>query len=205
MAISLMIVDDDSIVREMLPSYFDSEEFTVVSVLDSAYLVPEVLSEIAVDIVLTDIRLPGMDGIDLVRTLKKNASHIPVVGITSFDEDEYVVEMLRAGAAGIVLKSASRETILMALREAVAGRVYVAPALAGKIGRYLSPFSETCTVQNLSDREQEVLDFLLEGMTNEEIAQELYISVATVKKHLSSLMKKYDVTSRLKLVLAALR
>lgn len=205
MSLAVMIVDDDSVVRDMLPSYFDSDEFTVVSVLESAYLVPEVLSHTAVDIVLTDIRLPGLDGIDLVRLMKKKASHIPVVGITSFDEDEYVVEMLRAGASGIILKSASRETIFTALREAAAGRVYVSPELAGRLGKYLTPFGKQRVEHCLSRREHEVLDLLLEGMTNIDIARELNVSVATVKKHLATLMQKYQVSSRLKLVLAALR
>lgn len=200
----ILIVDDDPVVLEMLPTYFDVADLEVAAVTATAREVGEIVEKQAVDLVLTDVRMPGFDGIALTTMLRARLPHLPVVGITSYDTDEYVVEMLRAGASGMVLKSAPRQEILYAVREALAGRTYVSTVLAGRLSPYLAPASPSQGPE-LSDREDEVLTLLLDGLPNADIATRLDISVASVKKHLSSLFTKYGVDSRLKLAVEALR
>lgn len=201
----LLIVDDDEVVRQMLPTYFAGEQFRVVGVVASAHEALAALTSQGVDIVLTDMRMPGMDGIELVREIRRRTQHIPIVGITSFEEDEYVIELLRAGAAGIVLKSAPRDVIVRALETALEGKTYVDPDMAGRLQHYLKPVETGGSGPALTTREREVLDLLLQGMPNSGIADELSVTVAAVKKHVGALFNKYDVDSRLKLVIAALR
>lgn len=200
----LVLVDDDPVVRQLLPNYFDTDDFEVVAVFEGAHELLGQLAEIAADVVITDVRMPGVSGTDLVRRLRDRAGHIPVVGVTSFDMGEYVVEMLRAGAKGMVLKSAPRDEILRAVREALAGRTFISPVLARNLGDYLSPVAPS-EGPDLSDREREVLDLLVDGFSNNEIANRLRISVPAVKKHLTALFAKYGVNSRLRLAVAVLR
>lgn len=200
----IILVDDDPVVRQMLPTYFDVDDLEVVLVAASVQEALDQLPHLGIDLVLTDVRMPGVDGIALTTMLREMAGHLPVVGITSFDVDEYVVEMLRAGAAGIVLKSAPRDEILWAVREALNGRTFVSPELAGRLGGYLVS-ADRGHMPVLSGREEEVLELILDGLSNTDIAGRLCVSVPTVKKHLASLFRKYDVDSRLKLAVAALR
>lgn len=203
--LSLLIIDDDEVVRQMLPAYFDEPGFRIAAVVSSGIEAMEVLRTTGVDVILTDIRMPDMTGIELTRELRKTASHIPVVGITSFDKDEYVVEMLRAGAAGIILKSARRDDLVRAVRLAAEGKTYVAPEIAGRLHPYLTPAAPEPRAPALTRRERQVLDLLLQGMSNQEIAGALTVSVAAVKKHVGALFLKFEVDSRLKLAIAALR
>lgn len=199
----LAIVDDDPTVRQMLPTYFEGTEFAVCACLESA---DELLSQLPVlgaDIILCDARMPGIDGVALTADLRCRHPHLPVVGITSYSSEEYVVEMLRAGAAGMVLKSASRSDIIHAVREALEGRVVVSPVLAGKIGPYLVSARQVRRPE-LTPREGEVLGLLLDGLSNPAIAHSLGVSVPAVKKHVAALLGKYGVDSRLKLAVAAL-
>ncbi len=200
----IALVDDDPVVRQMLPTYFDVDDLDVALVAATVKEALEHLPQLGVDLVLTDVRMPDADGIDFTAMLREEAGHLPVVGITSFDVDEYVVEMLRAGAKGMVLKSAPRDEILWAVREALNGRTFVSPALAGRLGAYLIPAGRD-QMPVLSGREKEVLELILDGLPNADISAQLRVSVPTVKKHLASLFRKYDVDSRLKLAVAALR
>lgn len=201
----IMLVDDDPAVRQMLPTYFeDAEDLQVACVASGAVEALEHLTRQQVDLILTDVRMAGVDGIAFVSTVKKQVPHVPVVGITSFEEDGYVVGMLRSGALGVVLKSESREHILWAVREGLSGRAVVSPTLAARLGGYLVP--EHCTDSpRLTNREQQVLDLVVDGLSNTEIADVLEVTVSTVKKHVASLLRKFGVDSRLKLAVAALR
>lgn len=203
--ISILIVDDDPVVRHMLPAYFHGEGFHVAGVAASATEALEELKRTGIDVVLADVRMPEVGGIDFVRHMRDIAPHVPVVGITSFDEDECGVEMLRAGARGMVLKSASKSTIQKAVTDAARGRTFVDSDVAGRLGRYLTPVRLEADRPELTAREQEVLELLLEGMSNGEISAALGVTVPTVKKHVTALFGKFGVETRLKLVIAALR
>lgn len=200
----ILIVDDDPVVREMLPTYFDVDEFHVAAVAATATEAIDRIADTTIDLILTDVRMPDINGIRLTRLVRDRASHIPVVGITSFDSDEYVVEMLRAGASGMVLKSAPRQEIIYAVHEALAGRTHVSTTLAAKLSPYLEPVA-TQPRPDLSVREKEVLSLLLDGLSNADISSQLNMSVPSVKKHLSALFAKFGVDSRLKLAVEALR
>ncbi|WP_257203373.1 response regulator [Corynebacterium cystitidis] len=130
--------------------------------------------------------MPGESGIDLVHEFGQKFPHIPVVGITSFDVDEYVVEILRAGAAGLILKSSTRDEVLQAVQEAAAGRTYIDSDIAGRLKRYLRPVKKDSTCANSvnivpTKREAQVLNHLLEGLSNQGIAKELNVTEAAVK------------------------
>lgn len=213
---SLLIVDDDPVVRQMLPAYFNREEFDIIGVVSSAAEALNILATRHVDVVLTDIRMPRMSGVDLAREIRQRMSRVRVVAITSFDEDEYVVEALRAGTNGIVLKSAPPDVITEAVLTTAKNQAYIEPVMAQRLGQYLAPATkESALVSSYADqaiqppeltaRESEVLNLLLDGLSNQEIALELRVSIAAVKKHIAALFVKYGVQSRLKLVIAALR
>ncbi|HKM25073.1 MAG TPA: response regulator transcription factor [Corynebacterium sp.] len=202
---ALLIVDDDEVVRQMLPSYFVGSPFSVVGTASSGSETLSMLGLLGVDVILTDMRMPGMDGVDLIREIRCRAPHIPVVGITSFDEDQYVIEFLRAGASGIILKSAAPGVVVDAVTMASEGKTYIDPALAGRLQHFLRPVTRTSTGPTLTTREQEVLDLLLQGKSNRDIAKDLSVTVAAVKKHVGALFDKFSVDSRLKLVIVALQ
>jgi two-component system response regulator NreC len=160
------------------------------------------------NVILMDIGLPDMSGIDATREIKKRCPDVSIVALTIHEDEEYFFKMLEAGASGYVPKRAAPEELITAIRAAATGQVYLYPSLAKLLVRdFLSggrPPSDQ-TTSDLTKREQEVLTYLAEGANNEEIATSLVISRKTVARHRENIMRKLNLHSRSELVRYAIR
>jgi len=161
------------------------------------------------DVILMDIGLPDMTGIEATRVVKSQFPEIAIVALTIHEDEEYFFRMLDAGASGYVPKRAAPEELLTAIRAAASGEVYLYPSLAKLLVKdYLSQERETAnrsTLDGLTEREQEVLSLLAEGQNNAEIASALVISPKTVERHRENIMRKLNLHSRAELVRYAIR
>lgn len=203
--VTVAIVDDDAIVRSALASYLQAGGFDVVHQATNGEEALLAIARTPVDVVIMDVRMPKMDGIRATSELRRQAPNTKILIITSFDEDEAVRDALSAGANGFLLKDTSPGGLAEAVRTVMRGSSVVSP---GPITRLVqvapSRRSPTPPAEiGLSPRELEILQLLCEAYTNTEIASSLYLSESTVKSHVSAIMTKLQVSSRLKAVVRA--
>ena len=204
--IRVIIVDDDTIVRGALVAYADASDLQVLGSYSDGAQAVAALDELTVDVVMMDIRMPVMDGITAARHIRAGHPHTKVLLLTSFDEDEYMVTALAAGASGFLLKDASPRAMVDAVRAVHEGTTVISPE---PLGRMIRRQTAATTLADrrppphlvLSTREREILALLCQALSNSEIAERLYLSESTVKTHVSTLMSKLMVKSRLKAVL----
>jgi DNA-binding NarL/FixJ family response regulator len=196
--ISVAVVEDDKGIRQSLEWLLKSTpEFTCVGACESAEEALRVLPKVAPEVILMDINLPNLSGIECTARMKELLPAVQVVMITVYGDSEKVFNALRAGASGYILKRATPERILEAIREVQAGGVPMSSEIARKVlgtFREASPASEE--EQNLSRREREVLELLSQGGSNKEIADKLSVSIETVTWHLKHIYSKLHVQSR---------
>ena len=205
----LLLVDDHAVVRSGLKMLLeDKQDMEIVGEAENAKDALEQALILKPDVILMDIGLPDMSGIEATREIKKRISNTSIVALTIHEDEEYFFKMLDAGASGYVPKRAAPEELLTAIRAAANGQVYLYPSLAKLLVRdYLSggrPADEQ-NASELTDREQEVLTYLAEGANNEEIATALVISPKTVARHRENIMRKLNLHSRSELVRYAIR
>lgn len=214
---TVMICDDDPIVREALAGYLAREEdIEIVRSVDAAETALELLDDIDPSLVLMDLALPGMDGIEATRIIRQRRPQTPVLVLTTFGTDEQVKDAIGAGASGFLLKSTTAAALTVAVRAAVAGAgTVITPELAAHLAIATSPsLSEqseqrdedteaTASALGLTDRESQVLELLCAAESNAGIARQLVLSESTVKSHVSSLMTKLGCTSRLQVAVRA--
>src|SRR5215208_3127782 len=210
MTIRLLLVDDHAVVRSGLKMLLENErDVEIVGEASSAAEAMESALRLKPTVILMDIGLPDLSGIDATREIKKRVSDVSIVALTIHEDEEYFFKMLEAGASGYVPKRAAPEELLTAIRAAAAGQVYLYPSLAKLLVRDFLDGGRAGTEQtsssNLTDREQEVLTYLAEGASNEEIAASLVISPKTVARHRENIMRKLNLHSRAELVRYAIR
>jgi two-component system response regulator NreC len=210
MKIRLILVDDHEVVRSGLRMLLASEsEIEIVAEAGSAVEAIAAVQEHQPDVVLMDIGLPDMSGIDATKELKKTNPESAVVALTIHEDEEYFFRMLEAGASGYVPKRAAPEELLTAIQVAAAGEVYLYPSLAKLLVKdYLvadAPARASNELDGLTDREQEVLAHLADGASNAEIGETLSISPKTVARHRENIMRKLNLHSRIELVKYAIR
>ena len=209
MKIRVMLVDDHAVVRAGLRMMLESEEeFDICSEASTASEAILNTAQEKPDVILMDIGLPDMTGIEATREIKRAFPEIPVVALTIHEDEEYFFKMLDAGASGYVPKRAAPEELLSAIRAAYSGEVYLYPSLAKLLVRdFLSQQQESAanTLNGLTAREEEVLALLAEGENNTEIAEKLTISPKTVARHRENIMNKLNLHSRTDLVKYAIR
>ncbi len=169
----------------------------------------EAASAASPDVILMDIGLPDLSGIEATREIKKRFPAVSIVALTIHEDEEYFFKMLEAGASGYVPKRAAPEELLIAIRAAAAGEVYLYPSLAKLLVKdFLKqdhPAEEKANLDGLTGREHEVLTYLTEGASNERIAAALVISPKTVERHRENIMRKLNMHSRSELVRYAIR
>jgi len=209
MTTRLLLVDDHAVVRSGLRMLLENErDVEIIGEAATASEALEAAIRLKPNIILMDIGLPDMSGIDATREIKKRCPDVSIVALTIHEDEEYFFKMLEAGASGYVPKRAAPEELVTAIRAAATGQVYLYPSLAKLLVRdFLSggrPSSEQ-TASDLTNREHEVLTYLAEGANNEEIAASLVISRKTVARHRENIMRKLNLHSRAELVRYAIR
>lgn len=208
MTIRILLVDDQELVRMGLRLVLSAvEDLEVVGEAENGRQALELVAELWPDVVLMDIRMPDMDGITATRRLN-NADHSPrVLILTTFEEDEYVFGALRAGAAGFLLKDASRTRLVEAIRVVYAGDSLLAPSVTRRIiesfARRGLPVIPSVAAEKLTPREHETLILIARGLSNAEIAGKLYVTATTVKSHVSSILLKLGLRDRVQAVVFA--
>jgi DNA-binding NarL/FixJ family response regulator len=206
MSIRVIVADDQEIVRTGLAMILSAQpDIEVVGAAANGHDAVELARELRPDVCLFDIRMPGVDGIEATRRLA--GTNIGVVVITTFDHDDYVYDALKAGARGFLLKDAGPVLLTQAIRAAANGDALIAPNVTARL---LSAFAAARPAtpraqpgEPLSDREEEVLLTVARGLTNTEIADELHISLSTVKSHVASLMTKLGGRNRVEIAIWA--
>jgi two-component system response regulator NreC len=210
MKIKLLLVDDHAVVRSGLRMLLDGQaDMEIVGEAGTASEAINAINVLKPDVVLMDIGLPDMSGIDATREIKNIWPQVSVVALTIHEDQEYFFNMLEAGASGYVPKRAAPEELLTAIQVAATGEVYLYPSLAKLLVKdYLAHDPVNSSDQNingLTPREQEVLTLLADGDSNSEIASKLSISPKTVSRHRENIMRKLNLHSRTELVKYAIR
>ncbi len=210
MTTRILLVDDHAVVRSGLRMLLENErDVEIIGEAASAHEAIEAAMELRPNVILMDIGLPDLSGIDATREIKKRVPDSAIVALTIHEDEEYFFKMLEAGATGYVPKRAAPEELLTAIRAAATGQVYLYPSLAKLLVRdFLTggrPASTDQTDTELTEREAEVLTYLAEGANNEEIAAALVISPKTVARHRENIMRKLNLHSRAELVRYAIR
>ena len=202
-AVRVAIVDDDPFVVQALRSYLSSSpQIEVLSPFTSARDLLAFLKRIPVDVLVSDVRMPGMDGLELLARVQEQHPRTAVVMLTSFDDDSAMLTALSQQANGFLLKDSSPEDVIRAVIAAHSGGTTISPTTTSRlVSQHLRP-RRVGGHPDLTEAEQAVLDLLCEGYSNAEIAGRLVVAESTVKTHVSNLMKKYGTPSRLKLVVA---
>ncbi len=205
MSIRVLVVDDHAVVRSGLRRVLDAEPDieTVGEAPNAERAVFEAL-EHKPDVVLLDVVMPGKSGIEIIPTLHQNDPETKVLVLSMQDDPRYLREAFEAGASGYVLKEAADTEVVGAVRAVAAGERYVHPLLGARLVQAEAEERRHAEEDPLSDREREVLRLLALGHTNQEIAQELYISVRTAETHRAHIMQKLGLSSRAELVRYAL-
>ena len=201
--IRILLVDDQQLFREGLRTLLSVQsDFEVVGEAENGEEALRLAKSLHPDVVLMDLRMPLMDGVAATRRLGEVEPEASVIVLTTFDDDEYVFDGLRAGALGYLLKDAPSEKLFEAIRAAARGESFLQPSVASKVVAEFTrlarqaPSREETLVEPLSEREIEVLRLVAQGLTNREIAERLFIAEGTVKKHLTSILSKLNVRDR---------
>jgi len=211
MTTRLLLVDDHAVVRSGLRMLLENErDVEIIGEASSAAEAIEAATRLQPNVILMDIGLPDLSGIDATREIKKRLPEVVIVALTIHEDEEYFFKMLEAGATGYVPKRAAPDELLTAIRAAASGQVYLYPSLAKLLvldflsgGRPIAEGAQSSS--GLTDREQEILTYLAEGANNEEIATSLVISPKTVARHRENIMRKLNLHSRAELVRYAIR
>lgn len=197
--IRLLIVDDHALVRRGLAAIINMEEDTeVIGEAADGKEAIQMWREIRPDIVLMDLRMPNMDGVAAIRGIRAEDPDADIIVLTTYDHDEDIYAGLRAGAKAYLLKDAQPEELFRCIRAVHAGDAYLQPKLAVKL-------AQRAQEEHLTEREEQILKLLAEGLSNRAIGQTLHISESTVKSHLKSLFVKLDATSRAEAIALAAR
>lgn len=197
--IRIMVTDDHPVVREGFAAMINSEpDMTVVAQARSGEEALELFRRLHPDVTLMDLRMPGMNGVDAIRVLRREFPTSRLIVLTTYDGDEDIYRALEAGAQAYLLKDMLCDEILAAIRDVHAGRRRIPAAVGTRL-------AERMAGQDLSEREQQVLEFVAGGKSNKEIAAELHITEATVKGHMTNILGKLGVTDRTQAVITALR
>ena len=208
--IRLLLVDDQKLIREGLRTLLEMEQGIVIvgEAPDGAAAV-EAFAALSPDVVLMDVRMPRMDGVEATRRLRARSPEAKVLILTTFDEDELVYEAVRAGARGYVLKDISGAELAAAIRSIAAGGAALEPAVARKVMEAFARLAQPTTsaadhlVEPLSGRERAVVSLLAQGLSNKEIAARLFLAEGTVKNHVSAILQKIDARDRAQAALKA--
>jgi len=207
MSLNILLVDDHTLFREGLEGLLSRRNINILAAVGSGEEGLRLAAELKPDVVLLDMRMPEMDGMEVLRKLRKGGFTNPVAMLTTSSDERDLVESLRSGAQGYLLKDMEPDQLVLALRDIVAGKTVVAPDLAPVLARVVQGDSiepaEESPFAKLTPRENEILSLLAEGQSNKVIARNLGISDGTVKLHVKAILRKLNVHSRVEAAVLA--
>jgi two-component system, NarL family, response regulator LiaR len=207
MAVRVLITDDHKVVRRGLRGFLELEpDLEVVGEAENGEEAVDMARRLEPDVVLMDLLMPVMDGIEATRVIRSELPEVEVVALTSVLEDASVTGAVRSGAIGYLLKTTDADELCEAIRAAAAGQVRLAPEAAARLMREVrAPASPEALTEPLTQRETEVLKLIARGRANKQIARELFVTTSTVKTHVNNLYRKLDISSRTQAALYAAR
>lgn len=207
--IKVVICDDQAIVRDGLEMLLKLEcDIDVVGLAQDGEQALEVIPKASPDLVLMDLKMSGMNGIEATRRIRQAYPQIKVLVLTTYNDDEWVFDAIRAGASGYLLKDTPREKVVEAIHGTISGQAHVDPAIAGKLLKYTASRQTdpaTKITEKLTGREVDVLRLMSRGLNNVQIAEQIHLSKGTVRNHVSSILTKLEVTDRTQAVIIAIR
>lgn len=208
--IQVLIADDHALFREGTRNLIDQEkDMKVIGEASNGEETVKLVTELHPHVVLMDIAMPVVNGIEATRRIKAESPKTAVLILTAYDNDQYIMALLEAGAAGYLLKDVSGRDLTNAIRAVFAGEAILHPTIAKKVFNHFSTpggrSEESAELAELSEREMEILKLAARGMSNQDIATHLYLSRRTIQSHLSNIFRKMDVGSRTEAILQALR
>ncbi|MBN1954363.1 MAG: response regulator transcription factor [Anaerolineae bacterium] len=208
--IRVLICDDQWIVCEGLEAILDADpEIEVVGIANDGAEALEKIVQCQPDVVLMDLKMPVMNGVQATRKITKQYPAIKILVLTTYDADEWVFDAIRGGASGYLLKGTPRDQLIAAVKGTAAGESHIDPNVAGKllghIARQEPASPDSSTLAALSERELDVLRLLAQGLSNAEIAGRLYLSPGTVRNYVSAILTKLDVDDRTQAAVLAIR
>ncbi|GAF39687.1 two component transcriptional regulator VraR [Agrilactobacillus composti DSM 18527 = JCM 14202] len=195
--IKVLIVDDHEMVRLGISTYLGiQDDIEVVGEADNGAIGVKKALETHPDVILMDVVMPEMDGIEATKTILKDWPEAKIIILTSFIDDEKVYPAIEAGAASYILKTSTAEEIAKAIRQTYAGESVLEPEVTTKMMNHISNQNKTELYDDLTNREREVLQLIAQGKSNQEIADALFITLKTVKTHVSNILSKLQVEDR---------
>ncbi|MFQ4140768.1 response regulator transcription factor [Chlorogloeopsis sp. ULAP02] len=213
--VRILLVDDHTLIRRGMKGQFALEPgFSVVGEAGDGPQAIELATELQPDVVLMDIDLPAMNGITATQRIKSDRTATRILALSAFDDDTQVIGMLAAGADGYCLKTIEWEQLVAVIQLILQGGAYLDPHIAQKVARMLkpamnsnhqAPTSETLQQSILSNREREILKLIAKGYSNQEIAEELYLSLGTIKSYVRMVLNKLSVDDRVQAAALAVR
>jgi DNA-binding NarL/FixJ family response regulator len=209
MTMKIIICDDQAIVRDGLEMLLKLEpDIEVIGHADDGAAAVEMMVRQKPDLVLMDLKMPVMNGVEATRQIRAKYPEVKVLVLTTYDDDEWVFDAIRAGASGYLLKDTPRDEFIKAVRGTVTGKTYVDPSIAGKVLRQASSHQTqpaTLITGKLTDREIEVLSLIAKGFSNADISERLFLSEGTVRNHVSAILAKLGVTDRTQAAVIAIQ
>lgn len=208
--ITVVLADDHILMRKGLRKILEMEDdIEVIGEASDGNEAIEVVLDKKPQVLLLDINMPKLNGIEVTKTLKKKSVNAQIVILTVYDDREYLLELIKLGISGYVLKDIEPQGLIEAVRSACRGETYIQPnltrALVAEYNRLTQPISGPGVRKNLTVREKEVLAYIAEGMSNGEISNKLGISEKTVKNHVSSILRKLNLMDRTQVAVFAIR
>lgn len=205
----ILLCDDQAVIRDGLEMLLNLEkDIQVIATAQDGAEAVELAAKQQPDLILMDLKMPGTNGIEATRQLHARFPNIKVLVLTTYDDDEWVFDAIRAGASGYLLKDTPREKIIEAVRGTVAGRSFVDPAVAGKLLNQVASNQTQPTsllTAKLTERETDVLRLIAKGFNNSEIANQLHLSEGTVRNHVSAILEKLGASDRTQAAIIAIQ
>jgi len=208
--IRVIICDDQEMICEGLRAILGTaSDVVVVGIAHDGAEAVDLVGQHRPDVVLMDLKMPGMNGIQATRQIKDRFPEVRVLALTTYDADEWVFDAIRSGADGYLLKDTPRAQLIEALRGTAAGATHVDPKVAGKlfarVAQQAAPPAQPDALRSLTERELDVLRLLARGLNNADIARRLYLSEGTVRNYVSNVLAKLDVADRTQAAILALQ
>lgn len=203
----LLVVDDDSLIREGLKMILEAEEgFSVAGTASNGQEALKMCRELQPEIVIMDIRMPVMDGVQATKLIKEQFRDIRILLLTTFKDIEYIRSAVKFGAEGYVLKSDSSESIIESIRSVYSGNVVYGKEVAGLLSDLVEKDRKlTCEELNITQKEYEIMELVSNGLSNREISEKLFMSEGTVRNNISVLLDKLELRDRTQLAIFYIR